>query len=159
MQLTGSAHHGGFYRPADPPAAAAPRSAVADLILVRPNMAYRYPDPLTVVCSLGCVVAYIFALVIWAYGLHRTGLGFFYVMLVVVILGVVLSLVQTLIYYNPHLIIQSIWLSGYRVLFYTYIYTALFTLLLSVIGSWMIVRWICRSHKGGMKTNRSNQAL
>src|SRR5436309_3518611 len=27
MQLTGSARHGGCYRPADPPAAAAPRSA------------------------------------------------------------------------------------------------------------------------------------
>jgi hypothetical protein len=108
---------------------------------------YRYPDPLAVICSLGFVIANIFALAVWSYGLRKTGLGFCYVMILVAGVGIILSLVQTLIYYNPTFVLLRLGLPGYRVLFYTCIYSALLTLILSVVASAMIVRWVCKSHQ------------
>jgi hypothetical protein len=60
MQLTGSVRHGGCYRPADLPAAAAPHSAVAELGVVRRMRAFTYNFVVTatMVFLAGCGVDY-----------------------------------------------------------------------------------------------------
>jgi hypothetical protein len=106
----------------------------------------RYPDWLTVICSLGFVVGNIFAFALWLYGLIRTGLWFFYLLVFVAALEILLAVVNTVIYYNPPLVIHTLGRTLYSFLFYGYIYSLLGQFVLSLVCLTAIVRWIHRAH-------------
>jgi hypothetical protein len=106
----------------------------------------RYPDWPTVICSLGFVVGHMFAFALWLYGLIRTGLWFFYLLVFVAALGILLAVVNTVIYYNPPLVIHTLGHTLYSFLFYGYIYSLLGQFVLSLICLTAIVRWIHRAH-------------
>jgi hypothetical protein len=105
----------------------------------------QYPNWPTVICSLGFLVGNIFALALWSYGLIRTGLWFFYVLVFVAALGTLLAVVNTIIYYNPPFVIHTLGRAVYSLLFYGYIYSLLGNFVLSLICLTAIVRWIHRA--------------
>jgi hypothetical protein len=106
----------------------------------------QYPDWLTVFCALGFVAGNIFSLTLFFYGVIRTGLWFFYVMVFVAAFGTLLAVVNTVIYYNPPLAIHTLGYAMYRLLFYGYIYSTLGNFILLLLGWTIIVRWICRAY-------------
>jgi Cu/Ag efflux pump CusA len=89
----------------------------------------------------------VFGFGLWLYGLLRTGFRFFYLMIFVAGFGIVLSIVNTLIYYDPLFFIHRLGQRVYGLVFYTYIYSLLLNFILSLIGSTLIVLWICKAHE------------
>ena len=116
--------------------------AVAQLCLVRPKVARPY-DYITFSCTIGFVIAHLFSLVLWMFGLFQTRLRFFYVLIVSALLGIVLSTINVLVYYDPKLMPQILGPRGFALFFYWYIWLLLFQFVLSLIGATIMVRWIC----------------
>jgi hypothetical protein len=75
---------------------------VAYLFLVRPKVP-RPHDYITFFCTLAFVVAHLFSLALWSFGLFRTGLAFFYILIVAALFGLALSVINVFVYYSPQL--------------------------------------------------------
>jgi hypothetical protein len=119
----------------------------------------RYPDWLTVICALGFVAGNLFSLAIWIYGVIRTGLSFFYLMIFVACFGTFLSVVNTAIYYNPPLFVHLLGQRIYGFVFYTYIYCLLLNFILSLIGFMLMTHWIYVSKSRQRDVVGSNQSM
>jgi hypothetical protein len=105
------------------------------------------------------VAGNLFALAIWIYGVIRTGLSFFYLMIFVACFAIFLSVVNTAIYYNPPLFVHLLGQRVYGFVFYTYIYSLLLNFIVSLIGFMLMVRWISMSHSRQSDVSRSNQMM
>ena len=116
----------------------------------------QHPDWPTVVCALGFVAGNTFALALWIYGAFRTGLWFCYLMILVAAFGIVLAVVNTIIYYNPASIYHALGSALYHIVFYGYIYALLGNSVLSLAGLTFIVLWMVKARDS---LNRSNQSL
>jgi len=79
------------------------------------------------------------------FGLFQTRLRFFYILIVSAVLGIGLSTINVLIYYDPKVMPELLGPHGFAVLFYCYIWLVLFQFVLSLIGVTIMVRWICRA--------------
>ncbi len=115
---------------------------MAQLPLVRPKVAPPY-DYITFFCTVGFVTAHLFSLALWMFGLFQTRLRFFYILVVSALLGIVLSTINVLVYYDPKLMPQILGPRGFALFFYWYIWLLLFQFVLSLIGATIMVRWIC----------------
>ena len=73
---------------------------MAYLFVVRPKVARPY-DYITFFCTVGFVAAHLFSLALWIFGLFQTGLRFFYMLIVSALLGIILSTLNVLVYYDP----------------------------------------------------------
>jgi hypothetical protein len=101
-------------------------------------------------------------LVLWFFGLLRTGLGFFYILILSGFVGVALSAINVIVYYDPHFMPRLLGAWGFAIFFYVYTWLLLVNFIVSLIGSAFMVRWICRArpandHRG--LTSRSSQPL
>jgi hypothetical protein len=85
----------------------------------------------------------LFRLALWLFGLFRTGLWFFYVLIFSALAGVLLSVINVIVYYDPQFMPRLLGAPGFAFFFYVYIWLLLFNFVLSLIGSTFIVRWIC----------------
>jgi hypothetical protein len=128
-------------KPFNPQPPALPLAA-AELVLVRPKVARPY-DYITFSCTIGFVIAHLVSLALWMFGLFQTRLRFFYVLIVSAVLGIVLSTINVLVYYDPKLMPQILGPRGFALFFYWYIWLLLFQFVLSLIGATIMVRWIC----------------
>ena len=117
---------------------------MAELVLVRPNV-IRPDDYITFLCALGLVLAYLFALALWAYGIFRTGLSFFYILIFSALLGLVLSAINVVVYYDPRFMPGFLGSHGFTRFFYCYIWLLLIHVVIGLIGATMMVRWILRT--------------
>ena len=120
---------------------------MADLSFVRPKVARPY-DYITFFCTTGFVIAHLFSLALWMFGLFKTRLRFFYVLIVSAILGIVLSTINVLVYYDPKFMPELFGPRGFVVFFYWYIWLLLFQFVLSLIGVTIMVRSLCRTATG-----------
>ena len=121
-----------------------PPPAVAQLRLVRPKV-HRPHDYITFFCTVGFVIAHLFGLALWVFALFQTRLRFFYLLVVSALLGVTLSTINVLVYYDPRFMPGLLGPRGFTLFFYWYIWLLLFQFVLSLIGATIIVRWICRA--------------
>jgi hypothetical protein len=106
---------------------------------------FRPHDYITFFCTGGFVIANLFSLVLWVFGLFRTGLRFFYLLIVSALLGVALSAINVFIYYDPQFMPGLLGPRVFIVFFYCYIWLLLFQFVLSLIGATFMVRYISRS--------------
>ena len=102
----------------------------------------RPDNYITFFCSLGLVLAYLFASGLWAYGIFRTGLSFFYILIFAASLGLVLSVINVVFYYDPNFMTGFLGPHGFTLFFYCYIWLLLIHLVIGLIGATMMVRWI-----------------
>lgn len=108
---------------------------------------HRPIDYATFFCTVGFVIANLFGLALWLFGLFRTGLWFFYVLIFSALAGVVLSMINVIVYYDPQFMPRLLGAPGFAFFFYVYIWLLLFNFVLSLIGSTFIVRWICTARQ------------
>jgi hypothetical protein len=101
-------------------------------------------DYITFFCTVGFVTAHLFSLALWTFGLFQTRLRFFYVLIGSALLGIVLSTLNVLVYYDPRFMPGLLGPRGFALFFYCYIWLLLFQFVLSLIGVMIMVRWICR---------------
>ena len=106
---------------------------MAELLFVRPKVSRPY-DYITFFCTVGFVVAHLFALALWLFGLFQTRLSFFYVLIVAALLGVALSAINVVVYYDPKLMPSLLGPRGFALFFYWYIWLLLFQFVLSLVG-------------------------
>jgi hypothetical protein len=106
---------------------------VAQLRLVRPKVSRPY-DYITFSCTVGFVVAHLFALALWLFGLFQMRLSFFYILIVAALLGVALSAINVVVYYDPKLMPSLLGPGGFALFFYCYIWLLLFQFVLSLVG-------------------------
>jgi hypothetical protein len=118
--------------------------AVAQLVLVRPKVS-RPNDYITFFCTAGFVVAHLFGLALWLFGLFQTRLSFFYVLIVAALLGVALSAINVVVYYDPKLMPSLLGPPGFALFFYWYIWLLLFQFVLSLVGLSIMVRRFSRA--------------
>jgi hypothetical protein len=105
----------------------------------------RPHDYITFFCTVGFVIANLFGLALWVFGLFRTGLRFFYLLIVSALLGVALSTINVFIYYDPQFMPGLLGPRVFVVFFYCYIWLLLFQFVLSLIGATFMVRWMSRA--------------
>jgi hypothetical protein len=84
-------------------------------------------------------------LALWLFGLFQTRLSFFYVLIVAALLGVALSAVNVVVYYDPKLMPSLLGPGGFSLFFYWYIWLLLFQFVLSLVGLSIMVRRFCRA--------------
>jgi hypothetical protein len=89
------------------------------------------------------VIAHSFAVALWMFGLFRTGLRFFYVLIFAALLGLVLALINVVVYYDPHFMPQLLGARGFALFFDCYIWLLLLQFIVSLFGATIMVRWIC----------------
>ena len=106
---------------------------MAYLFLVRPKVSRPY-DYITFFCTVGFVVAHLFGLALWLFGLFQTRLSFFYILIVAALLGVALSAINIVVYYDPKLMPSLLGPAGFALFFYWYIWLLLFQFVLSLVG-------------------------
>jgi hypothetical protein len=63
----------------------------------------RPHDYITFFCTTGFVIANLFGLALWVFGLLQTRLRFFYLLIVSALFAVALSTINVLVYYDPKL--------------------------------------------------------
>ena len=97
-------------------------------------------DYITFFCTVGFVIAYLFGVGLWLFGLFQTRLSFFYVLIVAAVLGLVLSVTNVAIYYDPKFMPSLLGPRGFELFFYWYIWLLLFQYVLSLIGLTIMVR-------------------
>ena len=85
--------------------------------------------------------------------LFRTGLWFFYVLIFSALAGVILSAINVIVYYDPQFVPRLLGAPGFALFFYAYIWLLLFNFVVSLIGSALTVRWICRVRQAGDHAN------
>ena len=117
---------------------------MAYLRLVRPKVSRPY-DYITLFCTVGFVVAHLFGLALWLFGLFQTRLSFFYVLIVAALLGVALSAINVVVYYDPKLMPSLLGPRGFALFFYWYIWLLLFQFALSLVGLSIMVRRFSRA--------------
>ncbi len=117
---------------------------MAQLRLVRPKVSRPY-DYITFFCTVGFVVAHLFGLALWLFGLFQTRLSFFYVLIVAALLGVALSAINVVVYYDPKLMPSLLGPRGFALFFYWYIWLLLFQFVLSLVGLSIMVRRFSRA--------------
>jgi hypothetical protein len=97
-------------------------------------------DYITFFCTVGFVIAHLFGLGLWLFGLFQTRLSFFYVLIAAAVLGLVLSATNVAIYYDPKFMPSLLGPRGFALFFYWYIWLLLFQFVLSLIGLTIMVR-------------------
>ena len=102
-------------------------------------------DWVTFLCTIGFVIAQLFGLALWLFGLFRTRLSFFYIIIVAALLGLALNIMNVFVYYDPQLMPSLLGERGFAVFFYSYIWLLLFQFVMGLIGLTFMVRWICRA--------------
>ena len=110
---------------------------------------HRPYDYATFFCTLGFVVANLFGLLLWTFGLFRTGFWFFYVLILSALAGVALSAINVIVYYDPQFMPRLLGAPGFALFFYVYTWLLLFNFVISLVGSAFMVRWICRAQLKG----------
>jgi hypothetical protein len=105
----------------------------------------RPQDYITFFCTVGFVIAHLFGVALWSFGLLRTHLAFFYILIVSALLGLGLSVINVFVYYNPQLMPGLLGPRGFAVFFYCYIWLLLFQFVLGLIGATIMIRWISRA--------------
>ena len=98
---------------------------------------YNY---ITFFCTVGFVIAHLFGLGLWLFGLFQTRLSFFYVLIAAAVLGLVLSATNVAIYYDPKFMPSLLGPRGFALFFYWYIWLLLFQFVLSLIGLTIMVQ-------------------
>jgi hypothetical protein len=96
-------------------------------------------DYITFFCTIGFVIAHLFGLGLWLFGLLKTRLSFFYVLIAAAVLGLVLSAINVAIYYDPKFVPSLLGPRGFALFFYWYIWLLLFQFVLSLIGLTIMV--------------------
>ena len=91
-------------------------------------------------CTVGFVIAYLFGLGLWLFGLLRTRFSFFYVLIAAAVLGLVLSVINVVVYYDPKFMPALLGPRGFALFFYWYIWLLLFQFVLSLVGLTILVR-------------------
>ena len=102
-------------------------------------------DWITFLCTVGFVIGHFFGLALWVFGLFRTRLSFFYILILAALLGLGLSAINVLVYYDPRFMPGLLGQWGFVVFFYWYTWLLLFQFIVSLIGMIIMVRWICRA--------------
>ncbi len=107
-------------------------------------------DLVTCLCALSFIVLGIYALALWIYALVRTGFGFFWLLVIASVLGVIVSIINAALVYDHYVGIRLLGQPGWKIFYYAFYCVQPVESLLSVVGSTILVIWI---------TRRSNQPL
>jgi len=101
-------------------------------------------EPVTLLSAASFVVFALYSIVLYAYGLIRTGLIAFVLLLVSGVIGVAVSLTNVALVYDRYLGIRLLGRSGWMIFYYAFVCIQPIEGLLSVIGATLLVFWITR---------------
>jgi hypothetical protein len=101
-------------------------------------------DLVTLICAISYVFFGLYGLALWGYALFRTRLSFCYIFVVAGAVGVVLSVVNVVLYTDPYIGIRMLGRVGWRTFYYVFICAQPGGALLGAVGGTILVLWITR---------------
>jgi hypothetical protein len=102
-------------------------------------------DLATLLCAISYVAFALYALILWTYAAIRMRQAFFYLFVFGSAIGLVVSLVNVLLYANPHIGVRFLGLRGWKLFYYLFISSQVFESVMVLMGSTMLVRWLIRA--------------
>jgi hypothetical protein len=101
-------------------------------------------DLVTLVCAIGFIVLNLYYLGLWIYALHRTRLGFCYILVATGAVGVFLSVINVVLYCDPYVGVRGLGLPGWKVFYYLFVCIQPINVVASYIGFTLLVAWMTR---------------